>query len=96
MTADVAQLTPQVSSRVHGAVTVIALTGVTFLDCACLRAIFRSGRQISSRGGSFALAGPPPSALRILQTLDLISCFEIYATAADAIVFGAKRLAVAV
>jgi anti-anti-sigma factor len=54
------------------------LTGLAFIDCACLRVLVGCCEEIRGRGGSFALAGPRGAVLRILAVSGLLSWFEVH------------------
>jgi anti-sigma B factor antagonist len=42
--------------------SVADLTGLAFIDCACLGVLVRHCKEIRAQGGSFALAGPQGAA----------------------------------
>lgn len=56
---------------------VVDLTGLTFIDCACLGVLVRHCKEIRERGGSFALAGPQGTARRLLSVTGLLTWFEV-------------------
>jgi anti-anti-sigma factor len=66
--------------------SVVDLTALAFIDCACLGVLVRHCQQVRGRGGSFALAGAQDAVRRILSATGLPSWFEIYDTVAAAIV----------
>lgn len=55
---------------------VVDLTGLAFIDCACLGVLTRHCEEMRARGGSFALAGPHGSVLRLLSLTGLLSRFD--------------------
>lgn len=55
---------------------VVDLTGLAFIDCACLGVLIRHCEEIRARGGSFALAGPHGSVHRLLSVTGLLAWFE--------------------
>jgi anti-sigma B factor antagonist len=57
---------------------VVDLTGLAFIDCACLRVLAACREGIQARGHGFALAGPQGAVLRILSVTGLLSRFEVY------------------
>jgi anti-sigma B factor antagonist len=56
---------------------VVDLTGLAFIDCACLGVLTRQREQMQARGGSFALAGPHGSVLRLLSLTGLLTWFDV-------------------
>ena len=60
------------------------LTGLAFIDCACLSVLVRHCKEIRGQGGSFALAGPQPAVLRILTVTGLLTWFEVHGTIEEA------------
>jgi anti-anti-sigma factor len=61
------------------------LTGLAFIDCACLSVLVRHCRDIRSQGGSFALAGPHGEVRRILAVTGLLAWFDVYDTVEEAV-----------
>jgi anti-anti-sigma factor len=61
------------------------LTGVAFIDCACLTVLVRHSQEIRSQGGSFALAGPHGAVHRILTVTGLLTWFEVHDTVEEAV-----------
>jgi anti-sigma B factor antagonist len=61
------------------------LTGLAFIDCACLTVLVRHCRDIRSQGGSFALAGPHGEVRRILAVTGLLTWFGVYDTVEEAV-----------
>ena len=59
---------------------VVDLTGLTFIDCACLDVLARHCVETRTRGGSFALAGPQGIVRRILSVTGLLTWFEYRAS----------------
>jgi anti-sigma B factor antagonist len=57
---------------------VVDLTGLAFIDCACLRVLAACCEEIQAAGGSLALAGPKGAVLRILALTGLLSWFEVH------------------
>lgn len=74
---------------------VIDLSGLTFIDCACLGVLVRYSREIRARGGSLALAGPQGAARRVLSVTGLITWFEVHDTVGQAIAAGRRSLVLA-
>jgi anti-anti-sigma factor len=60
------------------------LTGLAFIDCACLDVLVRHCKEIRGQGGSFALAGSQPAVLRILAVTGLLTWFEVHDTFEEA------------
>jgi anti-anti-sigma factor len=65
------------------------LTGLAFLDCACLSVLVRHGTEICGRGGAFALAEPACPLLRILAVTGLLSWLEVHDTVEETVTGGA-------
>ena len=64
--------------------SVADLTGLAFIDCACLGVLVSYCKEIRGRGGGFALAGPRPAVRRILSVTGLLSWFEVHDTVEEA------------
>jgi anti-sigma B factor antagonist len=73
--------------------SVADLTGLAFIDCACLGVLVSYCKEIRGRGGSFALAGPRPAVRKILSVTGLLSWFEVHDTVEEASA-GAQRSAI--
>lgn len=56
---------------------IVDLTDLAFIDCACLCVLVRHCEEIRARGGSFALAGPHGSVLRLLSVTGLLTWFDV-------------------
>jgi anti-sigma B factor antagonist len=69
------------------------LTGLAFIDCACLGVLAGHSAEIRAQGGSFALAGPHGAVRRALSVTRLISWFEVHDTVGQAIAAGRQELA---
>lgn len=65
--------------------SVADLTGLAFIDCACLRVLVRHCKEIRSQGGSFALAGPHGAVHRILEVTGLLTWFDVHDTVEEAV-----------
>lgn len=75
--------------------SVADLTGLAFIDCACLGVLVSYCKEIRGRGGSFALAGPRPAVRKILSVTGLLSWFEVHDTVEEASAdAGAQRSAI--
>jgi anti-anti-sigma factor len=61
------------------------LTGLAFIDCACLTVLVRHCRDIRSQGGSFALAGPHGEVRRILAVTGLLTWYRVHHTVEEAV-----------
>jgi anti-anti-sigma factor len=61
------------------------LTGLAFIDCACLTVLVLHCRDSRSQGGSFALAGPHGAVHRILAVTGLLAWFDVYDTVEEAV-----------
>ena len=61
------------------------LTGLAFIDCACLAVLVRHCEDTRSRRGRFALAGPHGAVHRILALTGLLTWFEVYDTVEEAV-----------
>lgn len=64
--------------------SVIDLTALAFIDCACLGVLARGALEIRRRGGTLALAGPQGTVRRLLSVTALLTWFEIYDTVDEA------------
>jgi anti-sigma B factor antagonist len=67
------------------------LTGLAFIDCACLSVLVRHCKEVRRRGGSFVLAGPQPGVRRILAITGLLTWFEVHDTVEEATRIGTQR-----
>lgn len=56
---------------------VVDLVGLAFIDCACLGVLIRHCEEIRALGGSFALAGPHGTVLRVLSVTGRLAWFEL-------------------
>jgi anti-anti-sigma factor len=65
--------------------SVADLTGLAFIDCACLTVLVRHCKDTRSQGGSFALAGPHDAVHRILALTGLLTWFDVHDTVEEAI-----------
>lgn len=61
------------------------LTGLAFVDCACLTVLARHCQDIRSQGGSFTLAGPHGLVRQILAVTGLLTWFDVHDTVEEAI-----------
>jgi anti-sigma B factor antagonist len=57
--------------------SIIDLSGLAFIDCACLSVLIRHAREARARCGTVALAGPQGTVLRILSVTTLLTWFEV-------------------
>jgi anti-sigma B factor antagonist len=57
--------------------SIVDLTGLTFIDCACLGVLTRHAQEIRARGGTLAVAGPQGIVLRILSVTGLLTWFGV-------------------
>jgi anti-sigma B factor antagonist len=64
--------------------SVADLSGLAFMDCACLGVLVSYCQEIRGWGGSFALAGPRPAVRRILSLTGLLSWFEVHDSVEEA------------
>jgi anti-sigma B factor antagonist len=71
--------------------SVIDLTALAFIDCACLGALARHAREIQARGGTLALAGPRGAVRRLLSVTGLLTWFEVHDTVSQAVGGGRRR-----
>jgi anti-anti-sigma factor len=62
--------------------SVVDLTALEFIDCACLGVLARQGRGIQADGGTVELAGPHGAVSRILAVTGLLAGLTIHDTAA--------------
>jgi anti-sigma B factor antagonist len=69
---------------------VVDLSGLTFIDCACLGVLALYSQEIRARGGSFALAGPQGTVRRILSVTGLITWFQVHDTVEQAVAGGRR------
>jgi anti-sigma B factor antagonist len=68
--------------------SVADLTGLAFIDCACLSVLVRHSAEVRARDGSFALAGPQSAVRRVLSVTRLLACFEVHDTVGQAVAAG--------
>lgn len=60
------------------------LTGLAYIDCACLTVLAQHCKEIRSQGGSFALAAPHGAVYKLLALTGLLTWFEVYDTVEEA------------
>jgi anti-sigma B factor antagonist len=65
--------------------SVADLTGLAFIDSACLGVLVRHCKDTRSHGGSFALAGPHGTVHKILAVTGLLTWFEVHDTVDEAV-----------
>jgi anti-anti-sigma factor len=65
--------------------SVADLTGVAFVDCACLTVLVRHCQDVRSQGGSFTLAGPHGLVHQILAVTGLLTWFDVHDTVKEAV-----------
>jgi anti-anti-sigma factor len=65
--------------------SVADLTGLAFVDCACLTVLVRHCQDVRSQGGSFTLAGPHGFVHRILAVTGLLTWFDVHDTVEEAV-----------
>lgn len=65
--------------------SVADLTGLAFIDCACLSVLARHCKMVRGHGGSFALAAPQPAVHRILDVTGMLTWFEVHHTVEEAV-----------
>jgi anti-sigma B factor antagonist len=63
--------------RAHGPRLLLDLSGVSFLDCAGLRALLLTRRRVELRGGTLQLIAVSPSVRRILRLTGLQETFAL-------------------
>jgi anti-anti-sigma factor len=71
--------------------SVADLTGLAFIDCACLSVLARHCKMVRGHGGSFALAAPQPAVHRILDVTGLLTWFEVHHTVEEAVASVSKQ-----
>jgi anti-anti-sigma factor len=71
--------------------SVADLTGLAFLDCACLTVLTRHCQDIRSQGGSFTLAGPHGLVHQMLAITGLLTWFDVHDTVEEAISHSGTR-----
>jgi anti-sigma B factor antagonist len=71
--------------------SVADLTGLAFIDCACLGVLVRHSAEVRARDGSFALAGPQSAVRRALSVTRLIAWFEVHDTVGQAVAGGRQE-----
>jgi anti-anti-sigma factor len=64
--------------------SIIDLTRLTFIDCACLGVLVQHALDIRARNGTVDLAGPEGAVRRILSVTGLLTRFEVHATVGQA------------
>jgi anti-sigma B factor antagonist len=72
--------------------SIVDLTGLAFIDCACLSVLARHARGMRARGGTLALAGPRGTVLRLLSVTGLLTWFEVCDTVGQASADGHRSL----
>ena len=65
--------------------SVADLTGLAFIDSACLSVLVRHCMDSREQGGSFALAGPRGAVCRILAVNGLLTWFDVHDTVEEAV-----------
>jgi anti-anti-sigma factor len=65
--------------------SVVDLTGLAFIDCACLGVLARYCNETRAQGGPVALAGPQGAVRRLLSVTGLLTWFEVHETVGQAI-----------
>jgi anti-anti-sigma factor len=65
--------------------SVADLTGLAFVDCACLTVLARHCQHIGSQGGSFTLAGPHGPVHQVLAVTGLLTWFDVHDTVEEAV-----------
>ncbi len=65
--------------------SVADLTGLAFMDCACLAVLVRHCQDVRSQGGSFTLAGPHGLVHQILAVTGLLTWFDVNDTVREAV-----------
>lgn len=71
--------------------SIIDLTGLEFIDCACLSVLARHARSVRARGGTVELAGPHGAVRRILSVTGLLAGLEVHDTEGLAVGDGVRR-----
>ena len=65
--------------------SVADLTGLAFIDSACLGVLVRHCTDSREQGGSFALAGPHGAVHRLLAVNGLLTWFDVHDTVEEAV-----------
>ena len=65
--------------------SVADLTGLAFVNCACLTLLVRHCQDIRAQGGSFTLTGPHGLVHQILAVTGLLTWFDVHDTVEEAI-----------
>ncbi len=63
--------------RQHSPSLLLDLSGVSFMDCAGLRALLLTQRRAGMRGGSVSLIAESPAVLRIIDILGVRDVFPV-------------------
>jgi hypothetical protein len=63
--------------RRHSASLLLDLSGVSFMDCAGLRALLLTQRRAGMRGGSVSLIAESPAVRRIIDLLGVRDAFPV-------------------
>ena len=71
--------------------SIIDLTGLEFIDCACLAVLARFACSVRARGGTVELAGPHGAVRRILSVTGLLAGLEVHDTVGLAAGDGVRR-----
>src|ERR1700735_770591 len=64
--------------------SIIDLTRLTFIDCACLDVLVWHACEMRIQGGKVELAGPQGAVRRILSVTGLLTAFEVHDTVGQA------------
>jgi anti-sigma B factor antagonist len=88
---DSAALIATVAARVPW--LIVDLTGLTFIDCAGLRALAAAARQARQAGGGLVLAAPAPLVLRMFDLTGLMTEVPVCATVDEAAGIASPRTA---
>src|SRR6201989_705070 len=67
----------QSGTRRHSASLLLDLSGVSFMDCAGLRALLLTQRRAGMRGGSVSLIAESPAVRRIIELLGVRDAFPV-------------------
>jgi stage II sporulation protein AA (anti-sigma F factor antagonist) len=63
--------------RRHSPLLLLDLSGVSFMDCAGLRALLLTQRRAGMRGGSVSLIAESPAVRRIIDLLGVRDAFPV-------------------
>ena len=65
---------------------VVDLSGLSFIDCSCLRVLWQVSRVAEEAGGSLRLAAPQPAVVRLMEMLSAGQLIGVHDSVAGAVI----------